>query len=284
MMIQHFYDTKTSTLSYVVFDENTYDAIVIDPVLDYDLESGNVDDAHLKIITEFIHSKKLNLHACLETHVHADHLSGAHFLKRDFPKLKVFIGEEIKLVQKTFKDLLKLDSHIPVDGRQFDHLIKDGEVMIFGTLTFKALSTPGHTPACMSYLIGDALFTGDALFIEDSGTGRCDFPNGSAEKLYHSVHEKIYGLPDSTRVFVGHDYRPGGRELRFETTIARSKKENIHLKNETTKDQYVEFRVTRDQTLPTPKLLTPSLIVNIQAGQLPDYESPVRFIDVTRKA
>lgn len=283
MMIQHFYDTKTSTLSYVVFDEGTHDAIVIDPVLDYDLESGNVDDAHLKIITEFIHSQKLNLHACLETHVHADHLSGAHFLKRDFPQLKVFIGEEIKIVQKTFKELLKLDAHVPVDGRQFDHLIKDGEVMTFGKLTIKALSTPGHTPACMSYLIGDALFTGDALFIEDSGTGRCDFPNGSAENLYHSVHEKIYALPDSIRVFVGHDYKPGGRELRFETTIGRSKAENIHLKSQTTKDQYVHFRVTRDQTLPTPKLLTPSLIVNIQAGQLPNYESPARFVDTTKK-
>jgi glyoxylase-like metal-dependent hydrolase (beta-lactamase superfamily II) len=281
MKIHHFFDKKTATLTYVLFDETTKDAIVIDPVLDFDVDSGVVEDNNLKQLVNYLKEQKLNPHWCLETHAHADHLSAAHYLKNYFPTMKTGIGEKIKVVQRTFKDVFMLDDSFLPDGHQFDKLIKEGDEIIAGPINLKAISTSGHTPACMSYLGHGVVFSGDALFVEDGGTGRCDFPNGSAEELFHSIHDKLYTLPDETEVFVGHDYQPGGRELRFKTTIKESKEKNIHIKSQTTKSEYVHFRTERDKTLNPPKLLTPSLIVNIRGGELPGENEHVKFIDKT---
>jgi glyoxylase-like metal-dependent hydrolase (beta-lactamase superfamily II) len=208
------------------------------------------------------------LHYVLETHAHADHLSGSQYLKRRFDA-KVGIGVRIREVQHVFRDIFDLPSGFAIDGSQFDRLFEDGEKITAGALTIEVIATPGHTPACVTYKIEDAVFTGDALFIEDAGTGRCDFPAGSADALYTSVHERLYALPDATRVLVGHDYQPNGRKLRYETTIAASKEKNIQLRASTTRDAYVEMRQARDATLAAPQLLYPSVQVNVDAGLLP---------------
>jgi glyoxylase-like metal-dependent hydrolase (beta-lactamase superfamily II) len=268
MEIRAFYDPATYTLSYVVFDENTKDAVVIDPVLDFDPLRARTRTDSVEQIARFLTEEKLRLHYVLETHAHADHLSGSQYLKRRFDA-RVAIGERIQEVQRTFAAVFDFDEHVPLDGSQFDRLLADGEVIQAGALRIEVIATPGHTPACVSYLIGDAVFTGDALFLEDYGTGRCDFPRGSAEAMYHSVHEKLYALPDSTRVFVGHDYQPGGRQVRWETTIGRSKAENVQLNEATTLEQFVRFRRERDASLDPPVLLYPSVQVNVDAGRLP---------------
>lgn len=268
MEIRAFYDPATCTLSYVVFDENTKDAVVIDPVLDFDPLRARTRTDSVEQIARFLTEEKLRLHYVLETHAHADHLSGSQYLKRRFDA-RVAIGERIQEVQRTFAAVFDFDEHVPLDGSQFDRLLADGEVIQAGALRIEVIATPGHTPACVSYLIGDAVFTGDALFLEDYGTGRCDFPRGSAEAMYHSVHEKLYALPDSTRVFVGHDYQPGGRQVRWETTIGRSKAENVQLNEATTLEQFVRFRRERDASLDPPVLLYPSVQVNVDAGRLP---------------
>lgn len=268
MEIRAFYDPTTCTLSYVVFDENTKDAVVIDPVLDFDPLRARTRTDSVEQIARFLTEEKLRLHYVLETHAHADHLSGSQYLKRRFDA-RVAIGERIQEVQQTFAAVFDFDEHVPLDGSQFDRLLADGEVIQAGALRIEVIATPGHTPACVSYLIGDAVFTGDALFLEDYGTGRCDFPRGSAEAMYHSVHEKLYALPDSTRVFVGHDYQPGGRQVRWETTIGRSKAENVQLNEATTLEQFVRFRRERDASLDPPVLLYPSVQVNVDAGRLP---------------
>ena len=214
----------------------------------------------------------LKLHYILETHAHADHLTGAQPLKALFPGAKVAIGARITEVQNVFKQIFNFGDQFATDGRQFDVLLQDGSETKAGSLTFKTIYTPGHTPACASYLIGDAVFTGDALFMPDSGTGRCDFPAGSAEVLFESI-SKLYKLPDSTRFFTGHDYQPNGRELRFESTIGESKRSNIQLTGTTSKADYVSFRTARDKTLSAPRLLLPSIQVNADAGHLPAAES-----------
>jgi len=270
MNIQHFFDPDTYTLTYLVIDETTKDAVIIDPVLDFDQASGTVKDKSLQPILAFIATHKLHIRGILETHAHADHLTSAQLLKQKFPTAVLAIGEKIKVVQVVFKDHFNLPT-LRTDGSQFDHLFKDFEEVSFGSLKMKALPTPGHTPACMSYVFGDAAFVGDALFMPDYGTGRCDFPNGSAQELFHSITKTLYDLPEQTRVFVGHDYSPGGREMRFETTIGESKKANIQLTTKTSEREYVEFRTARDKTLGTPRLLLPSIQVNIAAGKLPEY-------------
>ncbi len=267
MKVQHFYDPATFTLTYVVFDPETRDAVVIDPVLDYDPLSSTTKTKSVEEVAAFVRKNELRLHYVLETHAHADHLTSAQWLKRRF-EAKTVIGEDIRAVQDTFKGVFDLAT-LSTDGSQFDVLMHDGQVLSAGALKLRAIATPGHTPACMSYAIEDAIFTGDALFIEDYGTGRCDFPKGNAAALYTSVHDKLYALPDTTRVFVGHDYQPGGRELRFETTIGASKERNIQLRANTTKDEFVKLRTTRDATLSAPRLLFPSVQVNIDAGRLP---------------
>lgn len=268
MKVQQFFDPATFTLTYVVFDEASRDAVVIDPVLDFDPLAAETRSDSVEKIVSFTRQHALRVHYILETHAHADHITGAQLLKKRH-EAEVVIGARITEVQKTFQQVFDLGAALPTDGSQFDRLVGDGEELRAGTLTIGVLATPGHTPACVTYRIDDAIFTGDALFIEDYGTGRCDFPNGSADELYTSVHDKLYRLPDDTRVFVGHDYQPGGRALRFGTTIGTSKRANIQLRNETTRDEFVRFRKERDATLNVPHLLFPSVQLNVNAGKLP---------------
>jgi glyoxylase-like metal-dependent hydrolase (beta-lactamase superfamily II) len=272
MQIKTWFDKDTSTLTYCVYDDSTKDAVVIDSVWDYDQATGGLRLNSVNEVSDFIRSHQLKLHYILETHAHADHITGAQPLKKFFPAAKVAMGARIVEVQKTFHTVFNMGDHFAVDGRQFDVLLVDGSETKAGSLTFKTIFTPGHTPACASYLIRDALFSGDALFMPDSGTGRCDFPAGSAEQLFDSI-QKLYQLPDSTRVFTGHDYQPNGRPLRFEATIGEEKKSNIQLKDVTSKDDFVAFRTARDKTLSAPRLLLPSIQVNIDAGHLPAPES-----------
>ncbi|MCX6118067.1 MAG: MBL fold metallo-hydrolase [Proteobacteria bacterium] len=274
MEIETLFDGATYTLTYVVFDKGTKDAVIIDPVLDFDPASGKTTKKSIRNLLEFINDKKLNVHYILETHAHADHLSGAHELVTSyFPKAKIAISERITEVQETFKPFFNFPPSFKTDGSQFHKLLKDNETIKAGSLEVKTIFTPGHTPACASFLIGDALFAGDAIFMPDYGTGRCDFPKGDAEALYDSIANRIYALSDSTRIFVGHDYQPNGRELKFETTVGESKRSNIQLKSSTKKDEFVNFRRKRDATLNAPKLLLPSIQVNIAAGELPQAES-----------
>lgn len=274
MKIEALYDELTYTLTYVVYDEATKDALIIDPVLDFDPASGKTSQKSVEKLMSFVNQNKLNVHYILETHAHADHISGAHDLKLRYLKdAKVGIGEHIKEVQATFKNVFNLEPDFKIDGSQFDALFKDGDQVTAGSLVFKVMHTPGHTPACVSYIIGDAVFTGDTLFMPDYGTGRCDFPKGDADAMYTSISEKLYSLPDETRVFTGHDYQPGGRALRFESTIGEEKEHNIQLRASTTREQYVSFRHERDAQLAAPRLLFPSVQVNVAAGEFPSPES-----------
>lgn len=267
MKIEVFFDPVTSTLSYVVYDEETRDAVVIDPVFDYKLETSETSVESVTKIMDFLEKKQLKLHYVLETHAHADHLSAAQFIKRRLGA-KVVIGHRISEVQETFKHVFDLPE-LSTDGSQFDLLVKEGDVLEAGPLKIKILETPGHTPACVSYHVEDALFVGDALFVEDYGTARCDFPKGDARVLYQSVKEKIYTLPDETRIFTCHDYQPNGRPLRYETTVGLSRAKNVQLSDATTEEEFVAFRATRDASLALPRLIYPSLQVNIEAGCLP---------------
>lgn len=266
MRIEPFFDARTWTVTYVVWDPDTRDAVVIDPVLDFEPASGRAWRESVDKVAAFVAGHGLTLRAVLETHAHADHLTGAQALKERFGA-PVLIGADITAVQKVFAPVFDLD--VPTDGSQFDHLLQDGERYAAGSLTVEAIHTPGHTPACMSFKIRDAVFTGDALFMPDYGVGRCDFPAGDAGRLYDSVHGRLYALPDDTRVFVGHDYQPGGRAPAWETTIGASKAGNIHLSATTSREEFVAFRTARDRTLSAPRLLLPSVQVNIVAGRLP---------------
>lgn len=268
MQIETFYDPATFTLTYVVFDPKSRDAVVIDPVLDYDPLSSSISTRSLQQLEGFLTTHKLRLHYVLETHAHADHLSGGQYLKRRFGA-QVGIGARIQEVQEVFQDVFALPETFSTDGSQFDRLFEDGEKFSAGTLSIEVIATPGHTPACVTYKIEDAVFTGDALFVEDYGTGRCDFPAGSADALYTSIHERLYTLPNETRVFVGHDYQPNGRALRYQTTIGASKAKNVQLCARTSRDEFVKMRTERDAQLAPPRLLYQSVQINIDAGQLP---------------
>lgn len=267
--IKEFFDKETWTLTYVVWDKDTRDTIVIDPVMDYDPAASKTSETSAREVIKFIHAQELNLKYILETHAHADHLSGSQILKREFPQAIIAIGEKIKAVQEVFKGVFGLGDDFKTDGSQFDRLLKDGEEFQAGSIKIKTIFTPGHTPACASYYIDGSVFVGDALFMPDFGTGRCDFPSGSANDLYHSVHERLYSLPDDTKVYTGHDYLPNGRPLKFMATIGEEKAENIQLKKQTTREEFVRFRTERDRALSAPKLLLPSVQVNIDAGRLP---------------
>lgn len=271
MKIETRFDEATSTLTYVVYDEATRDAVIIDPVLDFDPLAWQTDTQSASALIAWIREHNLRVHYVMETHAHADHLSAAQFLKQEL-QAPVVIGEHIRTVQATFKGLFNLPETFATDGSQFDRLMADGEVLKAGSLEIRVLHTPGHTPACVSYLIDDAVFTGDALFMDDYGTGRCDFPRGSSEALYRSVTEKLYALPDDTRVFVGHDYQPGGRPVRWETTIGASKDHNPQLDATTTQAQFVAFRNERDAGLAPPRLIFQSVQVNADGGRLPAAE------------
>lgn len=271
MKIETLFDQTTFTLTYIVYDEQSKDALVIDPVLNYDAASSSITFDQIEKIENFIKTNKLKLNYVFETHAHADHLSSSDELKKKFPGLKVAISERITEVQDVFKGVFNLET-LKTDGSQFDILLKDGQVFKAGSIEIKVIATPGHTPACTSFLIEDNLFTGDLIFMPDYGTGRCDFPAGSATDLYESVANKVYTLPDTTKVFVGHDYQPGGRELRWESTVGESKEKNIQLTAGTTKEDYIKFRNDRDATLNAPKLLLQSVQVNINAGVFPEAE------------
>ena len=272
MKVQAFFDARTFTLSYVVYDPKTRDAVAIDPVLDYDPVGSYTFTESVDRMSEFIREESLRLHWSLETHAHADHLSASPILERRFDA-KIGIGAAITEVQKTFKTVLALD-HLATDGSQFDRLLQDGEIIQAGSLSVKVISTPGHTPACVTYQVGDALFTGDVIFMDDYGTGRCDFPNGSAEQMYDSV-QKLYALPDATRVFPGHDYLPG-REVRWETTIGAEKDHNPQLDAKTSREAFVKARNARDATLASPKLLFQSVQINVDGGRMPPADAAGR--------
>jgi len=268
MKIQHFFDEATSTLSYVVHDATT--GVVIDSVRDYDPKSGRTSWTSAEKIAAYVARERLSIRYAIDTHAHADHMSGAPFFKERFGAQSV-IGARIGLIQATFRDLYNLPRDFPVDGRQFDVLAESGKRLGFGTLEIEAMHSPGHTPACDAWRIGDALFLGDTLFMPDYGSARCDFPGGSAAMLFDSI-QRIYALPDATRLFVCHDYRPGGRPLAFETTVAEQKRANVQISARTTKAEFVAFREAKDATLDAPALILPSLQVNIRAGELPEPE------------
>lgn len=266
MRIETLFDQRTWTLTYLVWDENTRDAVVIDPVLDYDPLRVRVYSESMKRLVALIEQYGLNVHWSLETHAHADHISSGSKLRTKLGA-KLGISKEITRVQKVFKGVFGLED-LQVEGEQFDRLLADGDVIEAGSLVIRVLATPGHTPACITFQIEDAIFTGDALFMPDFGTGRCDFPNGSASDLYDSV-QKLYQLPENTRVFVGHDYGPNGRPIAWETTIGKSKADNIQLKADTPKETFVSWRAARDATLAPPNLIFQSIQCNINAGDLP---------------
>jgi len=270
--IETFFDERTWTLTYVVYDPASRDAVVIDPVLDYDPRGSKVWTESASRVIGFLEEHDLNLHYVLETHAHADHLSGSQIIKKAFPGARVVIGRNITRVQKAFKMVFDLPDEFPTDGRQFDVLVAAGDVVEAGTLSFSVIETPGHTPACVSYRIGDDVFTGDALFMPDMGTGRCDFPGGSATDLYDSVHEKLYRLGDDVRVWVGHDYQPGGRELKYVATVGEHRAHNVALPDDRSEEDFVAWREARDETLDAPALLFQSVQVNVDAGALPQPE------------
>jgi glyoxylase-like metal-dependent hydrolase (beta-lactamase superfamily II) len=261
----------TGTWSYVVADPETRRAAVIDPVLDFDMKSGRTWTESADAIIAFIRERGLTVDWILETHAHADHLSSAPHLQAAVGG-KIAIGQGIREVQRTFRDVFNLGADFATDGRQFDRLFADDEEFAIGSLAARAIPTPGHTSDSLSYLIGDAVFTGDSIFMPDGGTARCDFPGGDAKLLYASI-QRLYALPPETRVFVCHDYGPGGREIACETTIAAERAGNIHVRDGTTEAEFVALRTKRDAGLDVPNLLYPSVQVNIRAGRLPGAES-----------
>lgn len=267
--IHPFYDTQTSTLTYVVFDPDTRDAVLLDPVLEYEPVGSRATGSAVAQISAFIESKNLNLKYILETHAHADHLSGAQAFKARYPDALTAINARITEVQAVFKGIFALPESFATDGRQFDQLLHDGDLLEAGSLRIKVMATPGHTPACTTFQIGDAVFTGDLMFMPDQGTGRCDFPKGSIDDMYRSVTDLIFTLPDATRVFVGHDYQPGGRAVAWETTVGAQKAKNVQLSAETTHAEFAEFRAQRDAGLNAPRLLYQSVQVNIDGGIMP---------------
>lgn len=270
IQVKEFFDEATSTLTYVVWDPATRDAVIVDPVLDYDPAASKISEKTAEKHLSFIESQELRLHLILETHCHADHVSAAQVIKRKHSTAKIGIGRRISEVQKLFRDVFDFDDSFKADGSQFDLLFDDGQVVRAGSLEFRVMYTPGHTPACASYVFGEeAAFVGDALFMPDSGSGRCDFPGGDAAELYRTIHDKLYALPGSTKIYTGHDYQPGGRPLRFFATVDEHRTSNIHVKTATTREEFVRFRTERDKTLSAPKLLLPSVQLNLTAGRLP---------------
>jgi glyoxylase-like metal-dependent hydrolase (beta-lactamase superfamily II) len=267
--IQHFYDEVTATLTYVVHDGTT--GVVIDPVRDFDPKSGRTSWRSAEAVATYIDDYQLAIPNVIDTHAHADHMTGMPFFTERYGARTV-TGGRVGEVQRSFRTIYNLAPDFPVDGRQFDVLLDEGQALQVGSFEVKALHTPGHTPAHMCWQIADAVFVGDTLFAPDYGTARCDFPGGSAEQLYDSI-QRLYALPDGTRLFLCHDYRPGGRPVRFETTVGEQKEANIQLNARTTKAEFVAFRTKRDAQLEMPALILPSLQVNIRAGQLPEAES-----------
>jgi len=269
--VHGIFDKATWTVTYVVHNGPGTECAIIDSVLDYDPKSGRTHTTSADLVIDYVKTHQLKVQWILETHAHADHLSAAPYLKQHLGG-KTSIGQRITQVQKVFKGIFNLEPEFKQDGSQFDHLMADDETFAIGQLTGKVLSVPGHTPACVAYQIGDAVFVGDTLFMPDVGTARCDFPGGDASTLYASIG-KILSLPAQTRLFMCHDYPPTDRPVAFETTVAEQKAKNIHVHDGVSQAQFVAMRTQRDATLEMPVLILPAVQINIRAGELPPKES-----------
>jgi len=269
--VKAFFDPETWTFTYVVYAGKASPCVVIDSVLNYDSKSGRTATRSADEVIGFIQSEQLQLDWILETHAHADHLTAAPYIQNKLGG-KIVIGDHITNVQKVFSNVFNLGEQFAVDGSQFDHLLKDGESLPFGSLSLKALYVPGHTPACMAYEIGDALFVGDTLFMPEVGTARCDFPGGSAQTLYRSI-QRVLSYPDETKLYMCHDYPPEDRAAANCTTVGEEKRSNIHVNTGVSEEQFVQMRNKRDATLDMPNLILPSIQVNIRAGHLPEPEA-----------
>ena len=270
-LIKDFFDPETGTYTYVVYEGEGTPCAIIDSVLNYDPKSGRTSTASADEVIAFIKSHQLQTMWILETHAHADHLTAAPYLQSHLGG-KLVIGDRITQVQNVFKDIFSLDDRFKADGTQFDHLLKEDESLSFGNLSFKALYVPGHTPACMAYEIGDAIFVGDTLFMPDVGTARCDFPGGDAKTLYRSI-QKILSHPPATKLYLCHDYPPNDRPITCMSTVGEEKAANIHVHDGVTEEQFVKMRIARDQTLEMPTLILPSIQVNIRAGHFPEPDA-----------
>ncbi|MGC6521910.1 MAG: MBL fold metallo-hydrolase [Candidatus Micropelagos thuwalensis] len=269
--IHAFFDTTTNTISYIVHDPESLYCAIIDSVMDIDYAAGQISYTHADHLIRFITQKGWQLDWLIETHVHADHLSAAPYIQSQLGG-KLGIGEGIKTVQSVFGKIFNEGTDFKRDGSQFDCLFKDGETYKIGSLEVTAIHTPGHTPACMTHLIGDAAFVGDTLFMPDGGTARADFPGGDARALYRSIH-RILSLPDETRLFMCHDYGPNGRDFIWQTTVQEQRRMNIHVRDGITEDEFVDLRQKRDAGLDMPDLLIPSIQVNMRAGHFPEAEA-----------
>lgn len=265
--VKAFFDPATNTISYVVKDPLSSSCAVIDSVMDIDYAAGRITYQHADEIIDYIQTNNLKLEWIIETHVHADHLSAAPYIQKALGG-KIGIGDKIMLVQDTFGKIFNEGTEFQRDGSQFDALFQDGDVYKIGNLSAFAMYTPGHTPACMVHVMGNAAFVGDTLFMPDGGSARADFPGGDAATLYDSI-QKVLSLPDEMRLFMCHDYGPNGRNIQWETTVAAEKEHNIHVGKGVTKEQFVKLRTERDKTLAMPKLIIPSLQVNMRAGEVP---------------
>tara|TARA_R110002110_G_scaffold415612_7_gene652329 strand:- start:137360 stop:138241 length:882 start_codon:yes stop_codon:yes gene_type:complete len=282
--VRTFFHDPTFTATHVVWDSETRDAIIIDSALDYDHKSGRTSTETADQIVAFAEQTRLNICWILETHAHADHITAAPYLKAKLGG-ETAIGEHITKVQETFKPVFNLEPDFTTDGSQFDRLLVDGDILTVGTLTCRVMHTPGHTPACVTFVVGDAAFVGDTVFMPDYGTARVDFPGGDATTLYRSI-QKLFALPEQTRLFMCHDYKaPDRDDFAWESTVAREKAENVHIRSGITESAFVEMRNARDGTLEMPVLILPSIQVNIRAGALPPAESNgVRYLKLPLNA
>ena len=279
-IVTPFFHEPSNTWSYVVTDAATGVAALVDPVLDFDPKAARIATTSAQALLDHVRATGSQVAWILETHAHADHLSAGHWLKTQLPDARLAIGEGIRTVQETFRPVFNLGAQFPVDGSQFDHLFAADETFMIGSLQGRVIAVPGHTSDSNAYLLGDALFTGDSLFMPDGGTARCDFPGGSAAQLYRSIR-RLFELPDATRVFVCHDYAPGGRELACQTTIGEQKQGNIHVRDGISEAQFVAVREARDATLEMPVLIIPAIQVNLRAGALPPAEdNGLRYLKI----
>ncbi len=269
--VHGIFDPATWTITYVVYEKEGSACAIIDSVLDYDPKSGRTRTDSADKVIAFVKEKSLKVEWILETHAHADHMTAAPYLKQKLGG-RIAIGDHISTVQKVFKGVFNLEPGFATDGSQFDHLLKEDESFAIGKLNGQVMFVPGHTPACVAYRIGDAVFVGDTLFMPDVGTARCDFPGGDARALYRSVR-KLLSLPPQTRLFMCHDYPPDGREIRFESTVAEQQRSNIHVNEGVSEDAFVAMRKKRDETLEMPVLILPSVQVNIRAGAMPPADA-----------
>lgn len=270
--VSGFFDKRTNTVSYIVKDPQSGACAIIDSVLDFDYASGRMSYDSADLLIAHINKHGLQVEWLIETHVHADHLSAAPYIQKRMGSGKIGIGEQIIEVQDVFGKVFNEGTEFERDGSQFDQLFKEGDVYTIGKLNAYAMHTPGHTPACMTHVVGDAAFVGDTLFMPDGGTARADFPGGDARALYHSI-QRVLSLPDDTRLFICHDYGPNGREIAWETTVGDEKIHNIHVGEGRCVEDFVELREARDKTLAMPSLIIPALQVNMRAGKLPEADS-----------